>query len=120
LAAALVLGIAVVVGVRGAGWWLIREDTLTSADAIVVLSGSMPYRAEEAAKLFHRYEAPEVLVRRPNNPAADLQRFHIQFVGEEEYDREILIGQGVPESAVHIFPDPLANTEQEVDERTRP
>ena len=53
------------------------------------------------------------------NPAAALQKFGIQFVGEEEYNREILIHQGVPESSVHIFPDPIVNTEQEVNEIVR-
>ena len=48
----LVLTLAVVIAGRGAGRWLVREDTLSSADAIVVLSGSMPCRAEEAGKLF--------------------------------------------------------------------
>ena len=52
---------------------------------------------------------------RPENPAADLQKFGIQFVGAEEYSREVLIHQGVPESSIHILSDPIANTEQEVD-----
>ena len=115
----LVLTLAVVIAGRGAGRWLVREDTLSSADAIVVLSGSMPCRAEEAGKLFKMGKAPEVWVSRPENPAAALQKFGIQFVGEEEYNREILIHQGVPESSVHIFPDPIVNTEQEVNEIVR-
>ena len=96
-----------------------REDTLSSADVIVVLSGSLPYRAEEAGRLFKMGKAPEVWVSRPDNPAAELQKFGIQFVGEEEYGREVLIRQGVPESSVHIFPDPIVNTEQEVNEIAR-
>ena len=79
----------------------------------------MPYRAAEAARLFQMGKAPEVWVSRPENSAADLQKFGIRFVGEEEYDREILIHQGVPESSVHVFPDPIVNTEQEVTEITR-
>jgi uncharacterized SAM-binding protein YcdF (DUF218 family) len=114
-----VLCIAVLVAGRGAGHWLVREDALSSADAIVVLSGSMPYRAEEAARLFHLGEAPEVWISRPNNPAADLQEFGIHFIGEEEYNREILIRQGVPETSVHLFPQSIVNTEQEVEEITR-
>jgi uncharacterized SAM-binding protein YcdF (DUF218 family) len=109
----------VVIGVRSAGRWLVREDTLASADAIVVLSGSMPYRAEEAARLFQMGKAPEVWVSRPENPAADLQKFGIRFVGEEEYDCEILIHEGVSEAVVHILPDPIVDTEQEVEEVAR-
>jgi hypothetical protein len=76
----------------------------------------MPYRAAEAARLFQMGKAPDVWVSRPPNPAAGLQKFGIRFVGEEEYNREILIYLGVPESSVHIFPDPIVNTEQEVNE----
>ncbi len=39
---ALLIVIAAVVAFRGAGRWLTREDPLTQADAIFVLSGSMP------------------------------------------------------------------------------
>jgi uncharacterized SAM-binding protein YcdF (DUF218 family) len=56
---------------------------------------------------------------RPVNPAAELQKFGIEFVGEEEYGRQVLVRQGVPESSVHIFPDPIVNTEQEVKEIAR-
>ena len=79
----------------------------------------MPYRAEEAARLFQMGKAPEVWVSRPENPAADLQKFGIRFVGEEKYDCEILIHEGVSEAVVHILPDPIVNTEQEVEEVAR-
>jgi hypothetical protein len=58
-------------------------------------------------------------VSRPEGPAADSQRFGIRFVSEEEYNREILVRLGVPESSVHVFPDPIVNTEQEVNETAR-
>src|SRR5678815_3507679 len=37
---------------RKAGQWLIVQDPLAPADVIVVLSGGMPYRAMEAARLY--------------------------------------------------------------------
>jgi hypothetical protein len=43
LSVCLLLTLAVVIAARSAGRWLVREDTLSSADAIVVLSGIMPY-----------------------------------------------------------------------------
>src|SRR5271165_7191584 len=106
---------AVLLGGRGVGRWLVREDPLSAADVIVVLSGSMPYRAEEAGKIFAKGYAPEVWISLPERPA-ELERLGIRFVGEEEYDREVLIRMGVPNAAVHIFPAPIANTEQEVKE----
>jgi uncharacterized SAM-binding protein YcdF (DUF218 family) len=65
------------------------------------------------------WKVPEVWVSRPGNPAADLQKLGVQFVGEEEYDREILIHEGVPAAVVRILPDPIVDTEQEVEEVTR-
>ena len=115
----LALSFATFISGRGLGRWLVREDPLSSADVIVVLSGSMPYRAEEAGRLFNMGKAPEIWVTRPDNPAAELRKCGIQFVGEEEYSREVLIHEGVPESSVHIIPDPIVNTEQEVSEITR-
>jgi uncharacterized SAM-binding protein YcdF (DUF218 family) len=43
----------------------------------------------------------------------------IHFVGEEEYNREILVQEGVPDSAIEIFPDAIANTQDEVEEIAR-
>ena len=115
----LVLLASTVVLGRAMGCWLVREGALSSADVIVVLSGSMPYRAEEAAKIFALGDAREVWVSRPESPATELERMGIRFVGEEEYNRKILINNGVPEIAIHIFPDPIVNTEQEVEEIAR-
>jgi uncharacterized SAM-binding protein YcdF (DUF218 family) len=118
----LVLLFLVAVGIvcaREAGRWLVRRDAPAKADVIVVLSGGMPYRAESAAKIFHMGFAPEIWVSKPVGPAGDLQSFGIHFVGEQDYNREILVHLGVPESAVHIFPDEIVDTEEEVAEIQR-
>jgi len=119
LAAIVLLLVAGLVLGRAMGRWLVREDTISSANAVVVLSGSMPYRAEEAAKIFDMGYAQEVWVSRPENPATELQKMGIRFVGEEEYSRQILVSKGVPDGSIHIFPDPVVNTEQEVQEIAR-
>ena len=113
---ALVILAGAIAGFRNLGRWLVREDALSSADVIFVLSGGMPARAEEAAKVFRGGYAPEVWVSRPTNPAAKLEQLGIHFVGEEEYTREILVREGVPEAVVHILPDPIVDTQQEVEE----
>ena len=104
---------------RGLGSWLVREDPLASADVIVVLSGSMPSRAEEAARLFRGNYAPEVWVSRPTSPAASLAALGISYGGEETYNREILVRLGVPANCIHIFTEPIVDTEQEVREIAR-
>lgn len=103
----------------GAGRWLVREDSLAPADAIVVLSGSMPYRAEGAAGIFKMGYAPELWISRPESPVEELNAMGIRFLGEEDYSREVLLHAGVPDNAIHIFPNAVVDTEQEVDEVTR-
>ena len=111
----LILLVGAVIVIRGAGRWLVREDSLTRADMIVVLSGGLPYRAEAAATIFRGGYAPEVWVTRPESPAPDLLARGIHYVGEEEYNRDILVALNVPESAVHILPGTIVDTEQEME-----
>jgi uncharacterized SAM-binding protein YcdF (DUF218 family) len=116
LAALLVIGIVVF---RSAGRWLVREDPIGKADVIVVLSGGLPFRAEGAASIFKSGYAPAVWVSRPEGPGDELAKLGIHYVGEEEYNREILVQQGVPDAAIRIFPDTIVNTQQEVEEISR-
>jgi uncharacterized SAM-binding protein YcdF (DUF218 family) len=117
-----ILLLLVLVGVavfRNVGHWLVREDALGRADVIVVLSGGLPYRAQAAAEVFKSGYAPAVWVSRPLGPREELAALGIQFLGEEEYDRRILMRQGVPDSAIRIFPDTIVNTQDEVEEISR-
>jgi uncharacterized SAM-binding protein YcdF (DUF218 family) len=115
----LIILIAAVFAFRGAGRWLDREDPLSHADVIFVLSGGMPERAQEAAKVFALGYAPEVWFSRPDSPADKLAKLGIQFAGEEEYNRQVLVHEGVPENAIHVLPGPVVNTEEELLEAGR-
>jgi uncharacterized SAM-binding protein YcdF (DUF218 family) len=110
---ALILAAAAVMAFRGVGRWLVVEDPPDRADAIVVLSGGLPDRALEAAKVFRLGMAPQVWLTRPANPAAELSKMGISFEGEEGYSRAILIYEGVPESAIRILAPEIVNTEDE-------
>ena len=85
LAVLLVIGVVVF---RNVGRWLVREDPVGKADVIVVLSGGLPFRAEGAASVFKSGYAPAVWVSRPQGPQEELAALGIDFVGEEEYNRE--------------------------------
>ena len=113
---ALLILIAGLAAFRHAGRWLMVDDSLSRADVIFVLSGGLPYRAEEAGKVFSIGYAPEVWIGRPDSPVREMERLGVHFVGEEEYNREILIQEGVPEAAIHLLSNPVINTEQEVEE----
>lgn len=104
---------------RNAGHWLVREDPLGKSDVIVVLSGGLPFRGESAASIYKSGYAPAVWVSKPGGPQEELAALGIHFVGEEEYNREILVQEGVPDSAIEIFPDAIANTQDEVEEIAR-
>ena len=108
-----------VIAFRGAGRWLIRQDALEAADVMVVLSGSMPARAEEAARIFRLGYARELWLTRPASPAAAFAEMGIRYTGDEEYNREAVIRLGVPEARVRILPDVVVNTEQEIEQVAR-
>ncbi len=101
------------------GQWLVIEDPLATAHAIVVLSGEMPYRAIEAARLYDQNYAAQVWVSRPVSPSGQLAAMNISFVGEEFYNQKVLMARGVPPDAIRVFDQSVANTEEEVDEIAR-
>lgn len=121
LAGAVLLAAAAIatIAFRGAGQWLVRQDPLAHADVILVLSGSMPYRAEAAAKLYLQGYASEVWLTRPSAPLKFMQSLGVNYVGEEEYNREVLLHEGVPASAIQVLPGEIVNTEQEVQAASR-
>jgi uncharacterized SAM-binding protein YcdF (DUF218 family) len=98
------------------GSWLVIQDPLTPADVIVVLSGHMPYRAIEAARLYGQKAAPQVWVTQPIGPTEELAQMHIPFVGEDFYSQRVLMAQGVPALSIRILPDPSSNTASEIEE----
>jgi uncharacterized SAM-binding protein YcdF (DUF218 family) len=115
----LVLFLAAILVFRGVGSWLVREDPLMHADALVVLSGGLPYRAEAAAHYFESGYASEVWLTRPEGPSDQMRELGVQYVSEEDYDRQILIHLQVPEKSVRILPNTVIDTEQEVEEISR-
>jgi uncharacterized SAM-binding protein YcdF (DUF218 family) len=107
------LGLAVA-GFLNLGRWLVREDPLENADAIAVLSGRMPERALQAARIYKQGFASEVWLTHGVEPAGTLQELSVHYTGEDEYDRQILLHQGVPASAIHLLDPPVVNTADEM------
>ena len=118
-AALLALVAAAVAAFRATGRWLVRPDPLAPADVIVVLSGGMPARAEEAGGIFQMGYSHEVWITRPVSPVDELAQMGISYAGEEDYSREVLIHEGVPAQAIRILPEPIVDTQQEVEEISR-
>ena len=111
--------IGVIAGVAAAlfltvGNWLIVEDPLVHADVIVVLSGRLPERAVEAARVFQAGYADQVWISPPTSPADDLKAMKIAYLGEDFYNEKVLIAKGVPPDSIRILERADANTEEEV------
>jgi uncharacterized SAM-binding protein YcdF (DUF218 family) len=96
------------------GRWLVVEDPLVHADVIVVLSGRLPERAVEAARVYKAGYAEQVWISPPVSPVNDLKAMNIAYLGEDFYNEKVLIAQGVPPDAIRVLDRPDANTEAEV------
>jgi uncharacterized SAM-binding protein YcdF (DUF218 family) len=98
----------------GVGRWLVVEDPSNKAQAIVVLSGRMPMRAQEAARLYNEGYAPQVWLTRAVEPAASLQEMHIAYIGEDFFNSQVLMHEGVPSNAIRVLEQPINNTADEI------
>jgi len=107
----LVFGIVIFFGV---GRWLVVEDPLEKAKAIVVLSGAMPVRTIEAAKLYRQGYASEIWLTHSGQPGETLAELGISFAGEDYYNKLVLIHEGVPADAIHVLEPPIVNTADEI------
>ena len=65
LAVIVVAVLAAPLALRAAGTWLVVNDPVEPARAVVVLGGHVPFRAMEAARGYRERWAPEVWVTRP-------------------------------------------------------
>jgi len=103
-------------GIIKLGQWIVIEDPLQPARAIVVLSGHVPYRAMEAAALYHQHLAPEIWVTRPDgsNDKIAFRRLRMQPTTEEITNVEVLEHLGVPAGSIRILDRPIRNTDQEI------
>ena len=103
LVALAVLLAAAVLLLPAAGRWLVVADPLpASADAIIVLAGSVPDRALEAARLYRDGVAPRVVVTREALPAGltALRAAGVALPEGDALTRTALVGLGVPSDAI--------------------
>ena len=100
---------------RHVGRWLVVDDSLQRARAIVVLSGLCPYRAMEAAEIYRHGWAPEVWLFQDDPRGAEdaFARLGIRYVTEAEWDQQVLERLGVPATAIRVLGTPTTNTVSE-------
>ena len=94
------------------GSFLIVHDPPRPADAIVVLSGSLPDRILEAVDLYQAHLAPRiVLTREQPLPGIEALRARGGILQEHhEQNFSVATQLGVPASAISIMPTPTSST----------
>lgn len=119
--------VVLVTGLLLAGFWrgpilreiaafLIVEDPLGRAAAIVPLQGQTPFREMEAAKLYRAGLSPQVVIVQsaPNAESKALHDLGIRTRGAWELSREVLIQKGVPASAIVVLTGKAGGTLEEL------
>src|SRR5262245_43093885 len=96
------------------GRWLVVEDPLEKANAIVVLSGRIPMRALEAARLYQSGWGPQVWLTHPNEPTASLAALDIDDPGEDALSARVLQHGGVPPADIRTLTPAISNTADEI------
>ena len=96
--------------------FLITEDSLEPAEAIVVLGGHLPFREMEAARLYRANWAPVVVIVReaPNEESQALQELGVEVKEGWQIRREILMREGVPSSAIRVVEGEAGGTLEEL------
>ena len=104
-------------GVLHVGPWLMVEDPLARAGAIVVMGGHVPFRAMEAAALYNASWAPEVWLTRaalgPEEAALASLGLNPEM-GDTPVNRLVLKRLGVPPDAIKVLPQGARNTVEEL------
>ena len=115
LAAMVLAGFAHAWLFRSVASFLIVEDPLEHAAAIVVLGGQLPFREMEAAKFYREGWAPLLVIVRGarREEAKALQDLRIEYKEGWELSREVLIRQGVPPSAILVPEEEAEGTLEE-------
>jgi len=116
LGVAVALAAVAVAAILAAGRVLVVADPLPPrADAIVVLAGSVPDRALEAADLYGTGRAPRVVVTRERLPRgqAALRARGVRLPEEDELTVTALRQLGVPPTAILLLRRRAVSTESE-------
>jgi len=101
---------------RYLGFWLVLDEPLEHAAAVVVMGGGFPWRAAKAAELYKGGWAKEVWLTQgsKNDRDRDLEAFGMPQTAEHESGQWLLRKLGVPDERIRILPQPVDNTYSEL------
>jgi uncharacterized SAM-binding protein YcdF (DUF218 family) len=112
---ALCVATGLIFALRDLGGFLAREEPLQHGDALFVLAGTRLERPLEAADLFVAGYAPRIVMthQKPEPAFAEAERRGVHLPLDAEIARDVLVGLGVPRSAITIPTTIHDNTAQE-------
>ena len=104
LAIVALIAIAYAPLLHAVGSFLILEDPLTPATAILALGGGTPFREMEAAKLYKAGWASRVIIGRASGSEETkaLEQLGVRVQERWEVSRDVLVRLGVPTKAIRI------------------
>ena len=103
---------------RGIASFLIVEDPLIPASAILLLGGGTPFREMESAKLYKGGWAPLVIIGRDSGSTETktLKQLGVKIQEGWEVSRDVFIRLGVPTGAIRIAHFQTGGTLEELKE----
>ena len=116
VAAAIVLAaLSLVAFLPYAGRYLVYQDPLEKADAVVVLAGARVQRWLEGADLFREGWAPHIVLSPGIIEDAEVRvrGMGIRFPTDAELARDAMLQMNIPAAAITTLPGSLDNTAQE-------
>ena len=88
-----------------AGYWLVKDDNASSADAIVILMGSISDRVLQAADLYDQNVASKVIIVGPKiNEHKELEARGVSLPSNSDQARNALVAMGIPSDSITILP----------------
>ena len=98
-----------------AGHFLIINEPVRPADALVVLSGARVERWLEAVDLYKEGKARQIVLSSGIIEAAEirLRESGVRFPSSAELIRSAMVEMGIPDAAITIFPEAVDNTAHE-------
>jgi uncharacterized SAM-binding protein YcdF (DUF218 family) len=98
---------------REAGSWLVKEDKLTHADAIVILMGSIADRVLQADDVFKKEACKIIIVEENMEAYRILEQRGIHIISNTKQVYDALKCLGVPPDSIHILPGDATSTKME-------
>lgn len=99
---------------RNAGTWLVKNDQLYKADAMVILMGSIPDRLLQTADLYQQHHASKlIIVQEGVGPYRQLEARGVSIIRSTQQCRNAAVTLGIPADSIIILPGDARSTQQE-------